>query len=160
MMKQNSAQQGSIMIAAIVFMIVVMAAAAGISKLTFSSAMVSTERVNSERAFYAAESARLMKSDIDLNGDLFGRINPDGSDYPDCGSDDLYVGWMGDSWSDARARHAICVAGAGPWGDPEHEHWDEDENAYNPEDLKHETFKDYNRLFWRTKSCCHRKFVY
>lgn len=113
----NSKQQGSIIIAAIVFLMVVTAAAAGISKLTFSSAVVSTERVDSERAFYAAESARLMSQDLgddellELQEGLYAKKNPVGA-YPNCGSYDLFIGWVGEDsedWNNTRARHALCL---------------------------------------------------
>ncbi|ACV69282.1 hypothetical protein Dret_1998 [Desulfohalobium retbaense DSM 5692] len=134
---QCHAQHGSVIIAAMVFLVVVAAAAAGISHLTFSSAMVSTERVDSERAFYAAESARLMgwsrteSINFGNNTDDLG-ANYDGGEYR---------GWVGDSWNDARARHAI-ETGGGPWKDPNDPHWDEPDNAYNPDDIKDTTFND------------------
>ena len=124
---QFHAQHGSVIIAAMVFLVVVAAAAAGISHLTFSSAMVSTERVDSERAFYAAESARLMQNNTmtrNLASDLHGLKNPNGTNLPDkanlCNSGDLYIGWVGEDsndWNESSARHAICAGGGGA-GDP------------------------------------------
>lgn len=113
------------LIAAVVLLLIVMAAAAGISHLTLSSAMDSTQRVASERAFYAAESARLMDGDVkNLAPDLHGLKNPEGPNLPHktdiCSSGNLYIGWVGndsDNWDNALARHAICGGSAATWPD-------------------------------------------
>jgi len=51
----------------------------------------------------------LMDDDVDFNGDLSGRKNPNGSEYPDCGNRNLYIGYVGSSWNEAQARHAVCA---------------------------------------------------
>ena len=153
---QNRDQKGGALVMAIVLLVVTAAAAAGIARLSTSTILVTSERLNSERAFYAAESARLVGGyycdepmdlapelqDLDLHGcqdvgDVY--LNVEQA----CGSTNaqLYLGWVGSEWDDAQARHAACFKGVGPpgWEDVD---WDKPENAYNPDasDIRHGDF--------------------
>ncbi|MFP4146801.1 MAG: hypothetical protein ACLFSI_03710 [Halorhodospira sp.] len=132
----GSHQEGSALIAAVLFLVVSTAVAAGIAALASSASETSADLLDSERAFYAAESAKLMsgslprnkgenKEDyrVDIGENVFGAyvgkddddrfIAPKtASELCDSGEDSLYIGWVGgkkSSWEDANARHAICA---------------------------------------------------
>ncbi|WP_200195905.1 hypothetical protein [Halorhodospira abdelmalekii] len=132
-------QQGSILILAIFLIVLAAAASAAITHIAASSVQATSIRVDSERAFYAAESARLMSAKFnasstsayfELAPDLHAcmiapNTDPNEPDTdPPCGvanacgeNENMYIGWVGTnatSWNPARARHALCADRGAP----------------------------------------------
>ena len=112
----GSRQEGSALIVALLFLVVSTAVAAGIAALASSAAETSADLLDSERAFYAAESARMRRAEeqpLDLGGDVHGDNSGSPGDLG-CKSDEIvYRGWVGSDWGNANARHAICGGDGG-----------------------------------------------
>ncbi|WP_200259803.1 hypothetical protein [Halorhodospira neutriphila] len=135
----GKSERGSALLSAVLFLIISTAAAVGVVALVGSASETSHSLLDSERAFYAAESAEMMSGSLPRNGGgenkdyridfdedgskLFGALvgseDSDGrfgvqyaSAGCEPGKESLYVGWAGgdkNSWDKAFARHAICA---------------------------------------------------
>lgn len=119
----GKSERGSALLSAVLFLIISTAAAVGVVALVGSASETSHSLLDSERAFYAAESAEMMSGSLPRNGggenkdyrvdldedssNLFGALigNEDGDDERfgvqyasagcESGKESLYVGWAG-----------------------------------------------------------------
>ena len=98
-------QSGSALIMAIIALVLVAGIGAAVAQLLPAKGVVSSDHLKSAQALYAAESARLTDGAYKTNAAMIDNACPDG--------EHLFRGWVGDSWENAQARHAICGADGG-----------------------------------------------
>ncbi|WP_144446064.1 hypothetical protein [Halorhodospira halophila] len=107
-------QAGSMLVMGVVTILAIGLLLAGIGRMVESRASVVVDSLVDAQAFYAAESARMKRGDVDFpGGQIYSKKNPGFISGNPCEQMDLYVGWVGESqsWGNAHARHAICYPG-------------------------------------------------
>jgi len=115
---KGSYQEGSALISAVLFLAVSTAAAAGIASLASSSAESSADLLDSERAFYAAESGfqrlgadpSLSDDEYPINDDLTYVIDRSG----ECSGASI-IGRVSDGSKGRRAEHLLCRSPGSGW---------------------------------------------